>query len=107
MTATHRALKAELKKVQKRISVVDEIMNANPLWRIIEIRKEAQSILDTNKGDNTIISRLFKPLADEEKRMFALSKKQLSTKWIDEMMTLKSDEDNLINSIYYEERKAT
>jgi len=39
--------------------------------------------------------------------MMSLSKKQLQPKWIDEMVKLKSEEGNLINSIYYEERKAT
>jgi len=107
MTATLRALKTELKKVEKRIAVVDQIMSANPLGRVIEIRKEASLILGNHKGNHDKIARLLKPLANEEKQMMSLSKKQLQPKWIDEMVKLKSEEGNLINSIYYEERKAT
>lgn len=106
MSATLRALKTELKKVEKSIAIVNDIIHSNPLLRIIEIRREAHLIMTENKGDYKKIERLIKPLSVEEKKMFALSKKQLQPKWVDEMIKLKLDRCNLINSVYIEERKA-
>lgn len=106
MSATVRALKAELKRIERRLEKVKGIMDANPLCRIIEIRQEAHSILEKHQGDHSKIAELIAPLADEEKKMFALSKKQMEPHWIDERLKLEREQHQLINDLFYVERKA-
>jgi len=106
MSTTVRALKAELKRIERRLEKVKGIMDANPLGRIIEIRQEAQRILEKHQGYHSKVAELIAPLADEEKKMFALSKKQMDPHLIDELMNLEREQHQLINDLYYAERKA-
>ncbi len=105
MSATARAMKAELKRLERRLKEVKGVMDANPLGRIIEVRQEAQSILEKHQGDHLKIIELIAPLADEEKKMLALLKKQMKPHWIDERLKLETERHQLINGLFCAERE--
>ena len=107
MSAKIRALKTEKTKLEKRLEKVKELMDANPLGRIIEIRQEAHEILEANKGEHEKIAQLIEPLAKEEKEMFALAEKQKdSIKLVDERVRLESEIYELRSEIYYADQRA-
>lgn len=106
MSATVRALKAELKRIERRLEKVIGVMDADPVGRIMEIRQEALGILEKHQGDHLKIAELIAPLADEEKKMFVLSKKQMEPHWIDERLMLERERRQLMNDLFYAERKA-
>jgi len=103
---TVRALKRELKKIDGEISKIDDLLDANPLSEICEIREKAAEILDQNKGDYETISKLIGPLAEREKELFKIARKQTSTNsLVDRKVRLMSDRGRLINDIFFAEKK--
>lgn len=98
-------MKTELGKIEKKLLAVIGIMDADPIGRILEIRKEAQNILEENQGDHAKMAELIEPLAKEEKQMFALSRKQIKPGLVEERVHLGFEKYELINAIYYAERK--
>jgi len=105
MTAVIRALKTELNRVEKNLAKVIAVMDANPLGRILEIRKEAQDILNTHRGDYARIAELIKPLAKEEREMFALSDKQITPDLIKQRVKLTQEKGLLKNKLWQEEKR--
>jgi hypothetical protein len=105
MNIVVKALKCELSKVEKRLGKVVAVMDANPIARIIELKEEAQRILEENKGDYQKVAKLILPLEKEEKEMFALSQKQIGMELVNKRVDLESDKHDLINAIYYAERE--
>lgn len=106
MSAVERALEAALAKLQKRLSAVKVIIEAKPASRIIELRREAGQIMEKNWPDHETIAKLLKPLQEEEKRMFALVKKQKNIiKLIDEEVKLEMEIGELKNQLFWEMKK--
>ena len=101
-----RALKTELSKVEKKLNKVKGIIDADPIKRIFEIRREAQFVSEDHAGDSAKIMALIAPLAKEEKAMFSLSKKQTKPGLVDDRITLEREEQKLIEKIYHAEREA-
>ena len=95
MSASKQALERELRRVQKRLAQVKETMEANPLGRIIEIRREFAEIIKQHGATSPITAKRADQLAAEEKRMFALSERQLSPKLREERSKLERAEREL------------
>lgn len=106
MSAVARALKAEIAKLEKRVARLKAIIYAKPATRIIEIRREAAQIMEKHWPDHVTVAKLTEPLRQEEKRMFAIHKKQKnSIKLIDEQIDAEADIARLRSELYWEERK--
>jgi hypothetical protein len=76
MTTKEKIIRQAIDQVQKKVVATKELLSANPLGRICEIRIEANKILQQHGDDYATIARLLKPLGEEEKRMFSLAEKQ-------------------------------
>ena len=108
MTTKEKVIREAIKRNTKRLEKVDSILDANPLSEICDIRIEAQKILTEHKGDNKKIMELIEPLADKEKKLFALAKRQTkdSSKLIDEKVKLQVELGDLNNELYWITRAA-
>lgn len=103
MSVKERVIKESIKRIEKRIAEIDGIMGANPLSEICEGRIKAQAILKEHKGDYEKIGKLIGPLADREKYLFKLAKKQNTNtfKFIDEKVDLQCELGELHNEKYF------
>lgn len=102
MKIKEKVLRETKARIEKRLAEVKELLDANPLSEICDLRIKAQEILKKHKGDYAKIGELIEPLAKEEKRLFALAKKQTnSNKLIDEQVNLQVELAEINNEIYY------
>ena len=104
MTTKEKVIRESIKRVTKRLEKIKALSAANPLSEICDVRAKAQEILTKHKGDNDKIMELISPLADKEKKLFALAKRQSSKegrKWIDEQVKLEVELHELNNELYW------
>jgi len=107
-TTKIKVIKEAIKRINKRLPKINEFLTANPMARVFEIRREAQSIMEKHEGDHTQIIKLIKPLAEEEKKLMALAKRQCassSTKMIDEKVKLEVELMELNTELFYAEKR--
>ena len=90
MTPTLRALHRELATVRRRLAKVKELMEANPAGRIIELRREAQRVIEQHGATSALTAELIADKAAEEKRQFALAKRQTNPKIYAERLELEA-----------------
>jgi hypothetical protein len=107
MSAVTRALKTEIAKLEKRLKRLKEVIDADPMSRIFEIHGETAQIIEKHQGDYATIAKLLEPLQKEEKRMYALAKKQKKlTEMIEDQVGLEFEIRELRNSLFWEEKRA-
>lgn len=110
MTTKEKVIKESIKRNTKRLNEIKTLLDTSPLSCICELRMEAQKLLDENQGiekrtSNEFVAKIDK-LAKEEKKMFALAKKQQdSAKLIDEQVKLEMELSDLNNELYFIERR--
>jgi len=110
MTTKEKVIKESIERNTKRLNEIKTLLEANPLSRICELRMEAKKLLDENKGiekrtSSDFVAKIDK-LAKEEKKMFALAKKQQnSSNLIDEQVKLEMELGDLNNELYFIERR--
>lgn len=102
MKIKEKIIKETQARIEKRLVKIKGILDANPLSEICELRIKALEIMIEHKGDYNKIGELIGPMAKEEKRLFALAKKQSkdSMKLIDEQVKLKNELYDLSNELY-------
>lgn len=106
MSAVARVLKAEIAKLEKRVERLEAIIYASPATRILEIRREAAQIMEKHWPDHVTVAKLIEPLRHEEKRMFAIVKKQKnSIKLIDEQVQIEFEIRDLRDKLFWENTK--
>ncbi len=107
MSTKEKIVCESIKKTTKRISVIDNILNAEPLSDIIQLRKEGQKILDDNRDDNQKLAELIKPYAKKEKELFRIAKIQTDStlELINEKVKLSSELGDLKNELYFIEQR--
>ena len=106
MKAVERALKTEIAKLEKRLTQIKQIIDATPASRILELRREAAKIMEQHWPDHVATAKLIEPLAAEEKRMFAIAKKQKNLiKLIDEEVRIEMEIGDLRKRLFWEEKK--
>ena len=82
MTTHEKIVRQALKSVMDQLGKIDALINERPLSGIIDLRIAAQKIITEHKGNYKRIGELIGPLAEEEKRLFSVAKKQEgSTLW--------------------------
>lgn len=103
MTVKEKLARQALAKIDRRLAKIKAIQEAEPLSVIMDLRKQAQALLqdDTDKGvsDNTL--KALQALAKEEKKQNRLFKQQCNTKLIEEKVALESERRDLVNELYY------
>ena len=101
MSIKRKVINQTIKRIDKRINYIVALVYANPLSEICQGRIKAQKILDEHKGDYGKIAILLKPLAREEKRLFALAKKQKNSgDMIKEQVKLENERYDLKNELF-------
>ncbi len=92
MSVKRKVIDESIRRINKRIGKIDEILSAHPLGRICEIRIEAIKLIKDSNDDYSAIQGHIKRLAAEEKECFAMAKKQQKTlELIDEKVKLQSE----------------
>ena len=100
-----RALKTEVKKLEKRLYRIKSLLNARPLSRIFEIREKASEIVKAHKGDYEKMVKLIEPLAKEEKKMFVIANKKDSIKLLEKQFDIEIEIGKLQSEIYWVEKR--
>ena len=109
MTTKEKVIKESVKRITKRLKTLENIQNASPTVDLIELRKEAQQLLEENKGIEKRTSKSFidkiEALSKREKECWKMISRQ--KKWMkdsDEMARLQIELTNLKNELFYIER---
>ncbi len=106
MSAIERAITTEIEKLEKRLAQVKAILDARPVSRILEIRREESQIMEKHWPDHVTIAKLIEPLIKEQKVMLAIAKKQKnSIKLIDEQVEIEFEIRDLKNWLFWEHKK--
>lgn len=84
---------------------INSIIDESPAVKIIEARQKGLEIMKEHKGNYKKISELIEPLAKEEKRLFAVAKKQNGSKLWDEKGVIERERHELIKELYRIEHK--
>lgn len=106
MTTKEKIVRQAIAQAKKEVEKIKFLLSANPIGRICELWIEAQKILQQHGDDDATILRLISPLAEEEKKMLALAKKQKNTMaLIDRQVELELELYELGREIYHIERR--
>lgn len=105
MTVKEKIIRQTLSKIDKRLSQIKELQDARPVSAIFELRQKAHEIMETYKGDYNKIAEAIEPLAKEEKKQRAIFEKQQGVKLCDEQLKLESEKHDLMNELFFIQRK--
>ena len=79
-TTKEKVIKKSIVIIEKRLKKLNDIMNASPASDIIDVRKEAQKLLEDNKGVDKRTSKEFmskiEALSKREKEAWKMVNKQ-------------------------------
>lgn len=103
MSVKETVVNESIERATKRIVEIDFILSANPISEIIEIRKEAQRLLNKTKDRSSkeFLNKI-EELANREKEQFRIGKKQKDTvKLIEEKVELEIELTSLNSELYY------
>lgn len=109
MTTKEEVIRKSITQVNKRLDKINCILNASPLTEILNIREEAQKLLDENKAleqrtSNEFISKI-KALADREKEQFKIAEQANDAiGLINKKVELEMELSNLKTELYHIER---
>jgi hypothetical protein len=111
MTTKEKVINESIIRIEKRLTEIAKINDANPISDLIEIRQEAQKLLEENttiqqRTSNEFIAKI-EALSKKEKRCINLAKENTGQKMIDlmdERIKLEFELRDLNNEKYYIER---
>ena len=109
VTTKEKIIRQSIAICEKKLSEINNLLNANPVSKICEIRIEAQKLLDENKTIEQRTSKDFilkiEELAKLEKEQFRIAKQSSnSIKLIDDKVELEMELTDLKNELYHIER---
>lgn len=101
------ALKKAVSRKQKELTKLEKLIAANPLGRIIEIRREVQEYIEKMQasGDFSLYGPEIKHLSIQEKEMFEMAEKQKGSILWGKKLELGTEINEINNDIYYMELK--
>lgn len=109
MTTKERVVRKSINIATKRLTYLEGIQNASPASELLAVRKEAQQLLEDNKGIEKRTTKSFidkiGELAKQEKECWKMINRQ--KKWMkdsDEMANLMQELNDLKNELFYIER---
>ena len=106
MTTKEKVIRAAIADAKRQIEKIDALLNATPVSEIIEIRKEAQALLEQNQGIKKRTDPEFLKalgiLARCEKKQFRIVKKMKnSADLIEKKVKLDFELRDLNNELYF------
>lgn len=106
MTTKEKVIRGSIKRVAKRLKTLEDIQNASPAVDLINVRKEAQELLEDNKGLEKRTTKSFRDkiedLSKREKECWKMISRQ--KKWMkdsDEMVRLQIELVALNSELFY------
>lgn len=107
MDTKEKVIKESIRRIEKRDKKLAELIDANHISAILENRKKVNEILIAHISDNETLFKLITPLAEEEKKLIALSKKQSANtiKWIEERARLNAELGQLQSELFFHNRR--
>ena len=104
ITVKEQVVREAIKRVNKRLLKINSDLNCEPLSRVIEIRIEAQELLDSGADRTSIkfVASIIR-LAKEEKQQLNKAKRlnKNHTKMITEQADLESELRDLNRELYF------
>lgn len=105
-----KLLRREVKKLEKEIKNIDFLISASPFTEIVNIRKEAQKLLDKNEGwENRTKPEFMSKIvefAEKEKYWFGIREKQKNTlQLMDKKLELVNALSEMKMDLYHIDRK--
>lgn len=88
MNIVKKVISESLRKKEKELNKIDDLINRNLIGEICELRLQAQEIIKENNGNHEEIARLIKPLGIKEKKLFDIAKKQSNPKLFEKKLAL-------------------
>ena len=104
MTTKEKIIRKSIKEVTKELAELKDLIYSSPLIEIIEIRKKAQTLLESSTKGRTSEEFLgkIKVLATKEKSLFKKAKKQEnSVELIDRQVKLEFELTDLNHELYF------
>lgn len=107
MTTKEQVVRESIARVHMRLCEINNILDATPLIDILNIRKEAQDLLDKNpKFEQRVSNEMLKKIEEyskKEKELFALAKVQQekSIQLLEEKAHLTIELSDLHNYLYF------
>jgi len=105
-TTKEKVIKKSIVIIEKRLKKLNDIMNASPASDIIDVRKEAQKLLEDNKGVEKRTTKEFmlkiEVLSKREKEAWKMVERQKNwDKYSTEMSKLSIELTELKNELWY------
>ena len=106
MTTKEKVVRESIKRIERRIKKIDDILNAEPLQEIINIRKEAQRLIKSDLSPHEQVKKISELQKRETKQrnIFEMQQKKY-TKLISEKGELTFELYDLKNELYLIERQ--
>lgn len=105
MTTKERVIRTSIKKVELNLKNIEALLNATPLQNILDIRLEAQELINTETDTQVILSKL-KKLQEREKAQYAIFEKSKNTNsLVSKKVKLTIELDHLRNELYFIEKE--
>lgn len=102
MTTKEKVIIESISRIKRELDGIDEILNANPLSEIIKLRQKAAEITEGEKWRDKSVFAELNEMGKEEKRLFALAKKQQNTnELIDRKVKLEMELSDLNSELYF------
>lgn len=101
MTVKEKVIRQAIKKIERRIKYINSIIEAEPLKAIIEIRKEAQKLIKSNKPASEQIRIINKLQKEETKQLNIIEKQMKLGKYLEEKAQLMNELSQLNSELYW------
>ena len=103
-TTQEAIIKRSIKVLNRKIKSMEEILNANPIGELIQLRIDFQAMHKKHNGDwkSKELRGFVEMAAVKEEKLKALAEKQQNTsEMISELVQLKSQADDLNRELFY------
>jgi len=102
MLIKERVIREAMRRIEKRVKVIDELIYANPWSEIIELHSQAKKLLAEAGNDYASISKEMEQLAAAEKKQLALVKQQKKgAKLTEEQVRIESEHGELRSELFF------
>jgi hypothetical protein len=111
MTTKEKVIRESIRRITRRLEKLEAIQNASPAVDLINVRKEAQQLLNDNQGIEKRVSKDFQDkieaLSKREKECWKMIDRQKNwQKDSDEIVKLQIELGDLKNELFYITRKS-
>ena len=111
MKTTEKVIRKSILEIDKELKKIDEVLNANPYSEIIQIRMEAQNLLEQNRTFEQRMNKEFMEkileLSRRERKAWSLSKKLekiSSSEMINRKVNLEHERRELMLQLFLQQK---